>query len=115
MSDVKDYLPYIVSCVTAGLSFLGSLMINRRSNKQEIEKLKMEHENIMARNKQEQDAKIAALEKEYALKAGTQIVTDFAGKTIDAVFSSEAVKQEINKQSFKSFTSKKSGGGRKKR
>ena len=104
---MKEYLPYIVSVITALLSFFGSLWVNRRNNKADIEKMKIEHEQIMERNKQEQDAKIAQLEKEYALKMGTQMITNFTDKTIDAMYSSNAVKEELNKQALKSIAAKK--------
>ena len=107
---MEEYLPYIVSIITALLSFFGSLLISKKSNKAEITKMKLEHEQIMERNKQEAEAKIAQIEKEYALKMGTQMMTDFADKTLDAVYSSDAVKSEINKQAFKSFVTKKGKG-----
>lgn len=112
---MKEYLPYIVSVITALLSFFASLWINKRNNKAEMEKMKLEHDQIMERNKQEQDARIAQIEKEYALKAGTEMVTAFTTKTLDAVYSSDSVKQEINKQTFNSFKGKKSHNRRKKK
>lgn len=110
---MKEYLPYIVSVLTALLSFFGALLVNRKSYKADIEKMKLEHEQILERNKQEQDARIAQLEKEYALKMGTQMLTSFTDKTLDAVYSTETVKKEINKQAFNSFVSK-TGKGKKK-
>lgn len=110
---MKEYLPYIVSIVSAVISFLGSLLVNKRSNKNELEKVKLEHENILLRNKQEQDAKIEQLEKEYALKLGTQMITSITDKTVDAVYSSNVVKNEINKNANKAFVSQK--GKRKKK
>ena len=77
--------------------------------------MKLEHEQIMERNKQEQDARITQLEKEYALKAGTEIVTDFTKQTVEALYSTETVKQELNKQTFNSFKNKKSSGKGKKK
>lgn len=106
---MKEYLPYVVSIVTAILSFLGSLWVNRRNNKADIEKMKIEHAQIMERNKQEQDARIAELEKEYALKLGSEMISGFTDKTLDAVYSSNAVKSEINKQAFNSIKNRKSG------
>ena len=35
---MKEYLPYIVSVITALLSFFASLWINKRNNKAEMEK-----------------------------------------------------------------------------
>ena len=112
---MKDYLPYIVSVVTALISFLASLLINKKNNKAEIEKIKLEHKQILERNKQEQDARIAQLEKEYVLKAGTDIVTDFTKQTVEALYSTESVKQELNKQTFNSFKNKKRNGKGKKK
>ena len=109
---MKDYLPYIVSIIAATLSFVGSLIICRKNSKADIEKMKLEHIQILERNKQEQDARIAQLEKEYALKAGTQMVTSFADKTLDAVYSTPAVREELNKRAFQSISHKK---GRRKR
>ena len=100
---MEEYLPYIVSVATALLSFIGSVLINRKNNKAEIEKMKLEHQQIMERNKQEQDAKIAYLEKEYGMKMGTQIVEDFTQKTTEAIYSAPAVKQAINAQAKQSF------------
>lgn len=105
---MKEYLPYIVSVVTALIAFWGSLLVNRKNNKAEIKKLELEHKQIMERNKQEQDARIEQLEKEYALKMGTQLVSSFTDRTLDAVYSSSSVKEQINKQALRSFTAKQS-------
>ena len=51
---------------------------------------------------------VTKIEKEYALKAGTDIVTDFTKQTVEALYSTESVKQELNKQTFNSFKNKKS-------
>ena len=104
---MKDFLPYIVSVITALLSFFGALLVNRKNSKAEIEKMKLEHKQIMERNKQEQDARIAQLEKEYELKMGTQMVASFTDKTVEAVYSSPAVKNEINKKANQAFVRKK--------
>lgn len=107
---MKEYLPYIVSIITALISFIGSLCVSKKNNKSELEKMKLEHEQTMERNKQEQDARIAQLEREYALKMGTQIVADITDKTLDAVYSSNSVKDAINKQAMKSFSGRQSKG-----
>lgn len=110
---MKEYLPYIVSVLTALVSFFGSLLVCKKNNKAEIEKMKLEHSQIMERNKQEQDARIAQLEKEYALKMGTQLVNSFTDKTLDAVYSTPTVKDEFNKQAFRSMVQNKKRKGRK--
>ncbi len=110
---MKDYLPYIVSVLGSLISFLASLLVNRKTNKAQLEQMKKQHEYDMEMQKQELENKIALIEKEYALKAGTQMITDFTSKTIDAVYNAEPVKQELNKQSFRAFTAKRSGKRRK--
>lgn len=104
---MKDFLPYIVSVITALLSFFGALLVNRKNSKAEIEKMKLEHKQIMERNKQEQDARIAQLEKEYELKMGAQMITSLTDKAAEAVCSSTAVKNEINKKANQAFVRKK--------
>ena len=107
---MKEYLPYIVSVLTALLSFFGALLVSKKNNKAEINKMKLEHEQKMERAKQEQDARIAQLEKEYALKTEMQMVTEITGKTYDAVVNSKPVQDEINKQVYKKFATQKGRG-----
>ena len=104
---MEKYLPYIVSIITALLSFFGAILVNRKNNKAEIEKLKLEHQQTLERNKQEQDAKIAYLEKEIGMKMGAQIVEDFTKKTTEAIFSAPAVSHAINESAKKSFLNNK--------
>ena len=42
--------------------------------------------------------KIKLLREEYALKAGTQMVTDVLNKTVSSVYDTPAVKNTINKK-----------------
>lgn len=104
---MEEYLPYIVSVATALLSFIGSVLINRKNNKAEIEKMKLEHQQTLERNKQEQDARIAYLEKEIGMKMGAQIVEDFTKKTTEAIFSAPAVSHAINESAKQSFLNKR--------
>ncbi len=104
---MKEYLPYIVTLICSALSFIASIWVCKKNNKVELEKAEQCHKNELEKMKQEFENKMALIEKEYALKAGTQIVTDFADKTMEAIYSSSTVKEEINKQAFRSFTSKK--------
>ena len=117
MGNLKEFLPYIVSVFSAVLSFLAAVIVSRKSNKTEMKKLKQQHEFELERMQEEYKKKEELLQQEYALRAGTQMVTSLVEKTTTAVYDAPAIKQEINKQAFNSFThqkAKKKNGKKKK-
>lgn len=95
---MKDYLPYIVSIICSVISGLTSIIICfvqiNRSKKETEEKLAAEKEKIQL----DYEYKIKLLREEYALKAGTQMVTDVLNKTVSSVYDTPAVKNTINKK-----------------
>ena len=100
---MKDYLPYIVSILCAVLSLVGSVLICKKNNKNEIEKLKMEQEFELQKAQQELENKIELLNQEYALKVGTNLMENITTQATNAIFSSTAVTNEINKKNIKSI------------
>lgn len=95
---MSEYMPYIVSIIGSVIACLTSIIVCiiqlNRSKKETAERIKAEKEAIQL----ECDSKIRLLQEEYALKTGSQIMTDFVSKTVDSVYESPAVKNSINKQ-----------------
>ena len=126
---MEAYIPYIVTVLCSIISCTVSIIICNKNNKAEIhklkeeydlefKKLKEEHELELKKMKEntknqidiiqkETESKIEVMKQEYALKAGTEIITSFVDKTTDAVYNSHAVKQKINQQTNKSFVANK--------
>ena len=109
---MKEYLPYIVSIICAVLSLSGSVLICKKNNKTELEKLKMEQEFELKKTQKELEDKIELLNHEYALKAGTNIVETFTSQATNAIFNSTAVTNEINKKTTRAFAKQKGKKGR---
>ncbi len=121
---MHELAPYLTSIVCSLLAFLSAVVVCRRNNKADLEKIKEQHnlelEKIRVENenkaellKKETEAKIEVLKQEYALKTGTNMIAAFMDKTTDAVFDTPAVKQKLNQQAAKSFVSNQSKKRRK--
>lgn len=104
---MKDYLPYIVSIICSVISGLTSIIICfvqiSRSKKETEETLAAEKEKIQL----DYEYKIKLLREEYALKAGTQMVTDVLNKTVSSVYDTPAVKNTINKNAQQAILNRK--------
>lgn len=103
---MEAYMPYIATVLCSILTFIGSILVNRKNQKSELLKMQKEHEYEMEKQKGDFNHKIALLEKEMSLKAETQIMADLSSRIIDAVCGSDPVKQAINAQAMRSFTSR---------
>lgn len=109
---MKEFLPYIVSIICAVLSLAGSVLICKKNNKAELEKLKMEQEFELQKSRKELDDKIELLNREYALKAGTNLVESITSQTTNAILNSNAVTNEINKKATMAFAKRKGKKGK---
>lgn len=67
-----------------------------------MEKITAEREAIQ----QDYENKIKLLREEYALKAGTQMITDVVNKTVSSVYDAPAVKNAINRKAHEAMTNK---------
>ena len=95
---MTDYMPYIVSVVSSLVACVTSIVVCliqiNRSKKETSEKIVAEKEAIQM----DYEYKIKLLREEYALKAGTQMITDVLNKTVTSVYDAPAVKNAINKK-----------------
>ena len=95
---MNEYMPYIVSIICSFISGLTSIIVCfvqiNRNKKETEEKLAAEKDKIQL----DYEYKIKLLREEYALKAGTQMVSDVLNKTVSSVYDSPAVKNTINRK-----------------
>lgn len=121
---IQELVPYLTSILCSLLAFLSAVVVCRRNNKADLEKIKEQHnlelEKMRIENdrkvellKKETEAKIEVLKQEYVLKAGTDMITSIMNKTFDVVYECPATKQKVNQQVTRSFVLNKGKTGRK--
>lgn len=102
-------MPYIVSIVSSLVACITSIIVCliqiERSKKETAEKIIAEKEAIQL----DYENRIKLLQEEYALKAGTQMITDVLNKTVSSVYDAPAIKNAINKQAQQAMMDRNKG------
>lgn len=112
---MKEYMPYIVSVICSFISGLTSIIVCfvqiNRNKKETEEKFAAEKRKIQL----DYEYKIKLLREEYALKAGTQMVTDVINMTVSSVYDAPAVKNTINRKAQQAMMNDNKRKNKKKR